>query len=335
METATDNSVSLSSSGLPSTQFHLSQTPEQVAEVVKFWEGKISPDKTKSDTEILTNREDSSVAGANSFSGACACSSELGGGATSQKQTPSEEVEGLQVRAFSSALTALTSAVDFNVLNFQSPPSTPRPSFYSREAPSENTPVSIPLLSMTYELQVSFHNLETERILVVQRISELQAIVRKSRARVHDLNGDTARFAELILDERQELVDRLIFKIQMCSSLLLDKGSEENSTVCTQSLSPISHLKNQVPQLEEENECIQAPMQRLQEMMHQSGLPSDQRKVWQEISQVNEASSTFVFAIGKFMTHTIEVSHLGSLLAQRTKVAVDFLIQTVTELIRD
>jgi hypothetical protein len=177
------------------------------------------------------------------------------------------------------------------------------------------------------QLQVSFHNLETERISVVQHISELQAIVRKSRARVHDLNGDTARFAELIYEcERQELVDRLIFKIQMCSSLLLDKGSEENSTVCTQSLSPVSHLKTQVAQLEEENECIQAPMQRLQETMHQSGLPSDQRKVWQEISQVNEASSTFALAIGKFMTHTIEVPHLDSLLAQRRKVAVDFLI---------
>ena len=227
----------LSSSGLASSQFYLSLTPETFAEVVKFWEGNISPDKTitkcmptsKSDTEIYTNREDLSVAGTNSFSGACACSCELGGGATSQKQTPSEVVEGWQVREFSITLT-LTSDVDFNVLNFQTPPSTSRPSqFYSdeREPPSENRPVSI----------------------------------------------------------------------QMCSSLLLDKGSEENSTVCTQIVSPISHLKTQVAQLEEENECIQAPMQRLQEMMHQSGLPSDQRKVWQEISQVNEASSTFALVM--------------------------------------
>jgi len=161
------------------------------------------------------------------------------------------------------------------------------------------TPFLVPL--QTFKLRTRFFNLEAERSCLLHRIAAVQALMRDTLAHVSlsELKGNAADFAELIL-ERQEQVDRLIIRTQICSASLVIGKVEENK-----------HHKTQMAELKEEHACVCTAVMQLHDMREAGGLSEKERKLCNDIAEVCNAASKIVTAIGHFLSHTIEVSNFS------------------------
>jgi hypothetical protein len=149
-------------------------------------------------------------------------------------------------------------------------------------------------------LRTSFFNLEAERICLLHRIAAVQALMRDALAHVSisEMKGNAADFAELIL-ERQEQVDRLIIRTQICSASFVIGEVDENK-----------HHKTQMAELKEEHECVCTAVMQLHDMREAGGLSEKESKMYNDISEVCDAASKIVTAIEVFLSHTIEVQDI-------------------------
>lgn len=154
------------------------------------------------------------------------------------------------------------------------------------------------LLGSTHELRMSFFALEKERMMVVQRIAVVSAQIRAAVARATGLNHnpDASRFAERVLEERQEQVNRLIIQTQQVANAI----NASNSFT----------LKSLIPQLEEEEDAIRGLMPQIQETTQQwrlVDLTAEETDTWREVAAVFEAGLGLVTCVLQFASDAVQV----------------------------
>jgi hypothetical protein len=170
------------------------------------------------------------------------------------------------------------------------------------------------LLNSTYELRTSLQDLETERILVVQRITGVQTLLRGAMPRALSVKGEAADVVVLVIEERQEQVSRLIVKTQLCSSLVLDKQpSTDNSSAVTPSpkrfdtaLCVESRLSGLSSELEEEREIVLGAVLQLKSIIHQASETLEEKTLWHDLSALCDTFMALIGVIIHLVSHSIK-----------------------------
>ena len=159
------------------------------------------------------------------------------------------------------------------------------------------------LLGSTHELRLNLIDLERERMQVVQRIAAVSAQIRAAIARATSLKPDEASFAERMLEDRQEQVNRLIIQMQQVANAVSARWSQ-NSRTC------LLHL---ISQLEEEKDAIHTIIPQIQETAQQwplADLSAEETDTWREIAAVFEAALGLVTGVLRFAAHAVQVASL-------------------------
>ena len=167
------------------------------------------------------------------------------------------------------------------------------------------------LLGRTFELRASFEDLEVERKILVHNITAASALVRAALSHVPRLKGEEADFAELVLEERQEQVNRLIIRTEMCTTLATDKSSSVDSSPPQRRSStlacPITRLQNLIAELKEEEQGIHVLYPQLSEIIQGRELTTEELDTWVEIRAVLEACTRLISVLSRLSSHTLQV----------------------------
>lgn len=171
------------------------------------------------------------------------------------------------------------------------------------------------VLRSTFDLRVSFQELEVERSFVVQRIAAVSARIRCALERFESLSSDEVRVVEQILEDRQEQVNRLIIQTQQASNatnpLRIRDSRAENTTSHGESC--VAKLHSIMTELEEGKNGIDllAPTIRDATSVTTSTRSTDsfnqETEAWNELSAVLDTTLRLMSAVICFVSHALEV----------------------------
>ena len=169
------------------------------------------------------------------------------------------------------------------------------------------------VLRSTFDLRVSFQELEGERIVVVQRIAAVSAQIRTTHARFECLRGDGAMFAEQVLEERQEHLNRLIIQTQQASNTTaIVRSRQVRTDDVTGSRTPescVARLQSLLTELEGRKHSVDVLMQKVEDAASRrlAGNDSEETDAWRELSAVLDATHRLISIVIHFVSHAIEV----------------------------
>ena len=164
------------------------------------------------------------------------------------------------------------------------------------------------LLSSTYALRANLQDLESERILVVQRIASVSGLVRSALDHASTFQGRHANLAEATLEERQEQLNGLIIQTQLCSTLLSARMEDNSLNKRAASVScPTARLHSLIMHFEEEQEAISATNPERQDIAQQTDLTEKESNMFQQLCAVCDAISRLISLLIHLAAHTIKV----------------------------